>query len=76
TNSDAPTILARIRSGILLSLPTITMADFKKTPIVMVGSESSIPERMRAKMVGASEFVSKPIRPKSVLRTLITLGII
>lgn len=52
------------------------MADFKKTPIVMVGSESSIPERMRAKMVGASEFVSKPIRPKSVLRTLITLGII
>ena len=52
------------------------MADFKETPIVMVGSESSIPERMRAKMVGASEFLNKPINPKNVLKTLIELHMI
>ena len=52
------------------------MAEFKETPIVMVGSESSIPERMRAKMVGASEFLNKPIKPKNVLKTLIELHMI
>ncbi|MBE9065381.1 response regulator [Leptolyngbya cf. ectocarpi LEGE 11479] len=52
------------------------MSDFKKTPIVMVAGSNSVTERMRAKMVGASEFVSKPIKPKNVLKTLILLGMI
>ncbi|MDV3353186.1 response regulator [Leptolyngbyaceae cyanobacterium CCMR0082] len=52
------------------------ISGFKDTPIVMVGSENSLAERMRAKMVGASEFVSKPIKPKNVLKSLIELNMI
>lgn len=52
------------------------MADFKDIPIVMVGSGSSFAERMRAKMVGASGFLDKPLKPKKVLKTLIVLGVI
>ncbi|MEM7063012.1 MAG: response regulator [Cyanobacteria bacterium P01_B01_bin.77] len=52
------------------------MSDFKQTPIVMVAGGNSIAERMRAKLVGASEFVSKPIKPKNVLKTLILLDMI
>ena len=52
------------------------MSDFKEIPIVVVADSNSITERMRAKMVGASEFVSKPITPKNVLKTLIELHMI
>ena len=52
------------------------MSEFQETPIVMVGSGSGMAERMRAKMVGASEFMSQPIKPKNVLKTLIMLGAI
>ena len=51
------------------------MSDFKKTPIIIVGG-NSIAERMRAKMVGASEFLSQPVKPKTVLKSLIVLGVI
>ncbi|NEQ50126.1 MAG: response regulator [Leptolyngbya sp. SIO3F4] len=52
------------------------ISDFKETPIVMVSSGNNVADRMRAKMVGASEFVSKPIKPKTVLQTMISLGMI
>ncbi|MEM9264780.1 MAG: response regulator [Cyanobacteria bacterium P01_F01_bin.13] len=52
------------------------MPVFKETPIVMVADGGRIADRMRAKMVGASEFVSKPIKPKTVLQSLISLGMI
>ncbi len=52
------------------------MPDFKQTPIVIVGGGNSIAERMRAKMVGASEFLSKPLKAKKVLETLILLDMI
>lgn len=52
------------------------MSDFKDTPIVMVANGHSLAERMRAKMVGASEVLNKPIRPKNVLKTLIVLEMI
>ena len=52
------------------------MSVFQDTPIVIVGSGNSLTERMRAKMVGASEFVSKPIKPKNVLKTLISFNMI
>lgn len=44
---------------------------FKETPIVIVTNNNKIIDRMRAKMVGASDFLSKPIRAKSVLKILI-----
>ncbi|MBT9310592.1 response regulator [Leptothoe kymatousa] len=52
------------------------MPEFKETPIVMVGEGNSVTERMRAKMAGASDFLSKPFKPKNVLQTLISLGMI
>ena len=44
---------------------------FKETPVVIVTSNNKITDRMRAKMVGASDFLSKPITAKSVLKILI-----
>lgn len=44
---------------------------FKDTPIILVTNNNRIAERVRAKMVGASDFMSKPIRAKSVLKILI-----
>ena len=52
------------------------MPEFKETPIVMVGDGNGVTERMRAKMAGASEFLSNPFKPKTVLQTLISLGMI
>ncbi len=52
------------------------ISDFKETPIVMVADGHSITDRVRAKMVGASEVLSKPIKPKNVLKTLIMLEMI
>ena len=66
-----------VTNGYELCAQIRRLSGFKNTPIVMVGSSNnSMAERMRAKMVGVSEFVSKPIRPKTVLKTLIVLGII
>ena len=47
------------------------ISDFQDTPIIIVAEDHKIAERVRAKMAGASAFLSKPIRAKSVLRTLI-----
>ncbi|NEZ59428.1 response regulator transcription factor [Adonisia turfae] len=44
---------------------------FQNTPIIIVTNKNRIPERLRAKMVGASDFLSKPIKAKSVLEILI-----
>lgn len=52
------------------------MPEFKETPIVMVGDGNAVTERMRAKMAGASEYLSQPIKPKPVFKTLISLEVI
>ncbi|ESA34474.1 response regulator receiver protein [Leptolyngbya sp. Heron Island J] len=66
-----------VTNGYELCAQIRRLSGFKDTPIVMVGSgNNSVAERMRARMVGASEFLSKPIRPKTVLKTLIVLGVI
>ncbi len=43
----------------------------KNTPIVIVANTNRISAWIRAKMVGASDFVSKPIKAKSVLKLLL-----
>lgn len=69
-------LLMPVVNGYELCAQIRRMSNFKKTPIVIVAGGNSVTERMRAKLVGASEFVSKPIRPKNVLKTLILLGMI
>ncbi|ESA33190.1 response regulator containing a -like receiver domain protein and a ggdef domain protein [Leptolyngbya sp. Heron Island J] len=44
---------------------------FKDTPIVIVTNHNRMTDRMRAKIVGASDFLCKPIQAKSVLKVLI-----
>ena len=52
------------------------MSGFKDIPIAMVADGYRLADRMRCKMVGASDFLNKPIKPKNVLRTLIELQMI
>lgn len=46
------------------------MSAFRETPIVIVTNNDGIADRVRAKMVGASGFLGKPIRQKRVLKVL------
>lgn len=43
---------------------------FKRTPVVIVTSNDGIGDRVRAKFVGASGFIGKPIQAKKVSRML------
>ncbi len=43
------------------------MSNFKDLPIVILTGNDGIVDRVRAKMVGASEFLAKPIESKKVL---------
>ena len=43
---------------------------FKHTPIVIVTSNNGIVDRVRAKLVGSSGFLAKPIKPDKVLAVL------
>jgi len=40
------------------------------TPIIIITGKNGLVDRVRAKMVGASNFISKPIQPKKLLATL------
>ncbi|NEO92702.1 MAG: response regulator [Moorea sp. SIO3G5] len=44
---------------------------FRNTPIVILTGNDGIIDRVRAKMVGSSDFLSKPINPEEVLRVII-----
>ncbi|MGD1948661.1 MAG: response regulator [Leptolyngbyaceae cyanobacterium] len=44
---------------------------FKWTPIIIVTTSKKVSNRVRAKMVGASDFVSKPIKAQPILKALI-----
>ena len=41
---------------------------FKKTPVIIVTSNDGIADRVRAKIVGASGFMGKPIQEKRILK--------
>ncbi|MEM7065153.1 MAG: response regulator [Cyanobacteria bacterium P01_B01_bin.77] len=43
---------------------------FRKTPIVIVTNNDGVIDRVRAKVVGASDFVSKPIGEQRILRVI------
>jgi chemotaxis family two-component system response regulator PixG len=43
---------------------------FKDTPVIIVTSNDGIVDRVRAKMVGASGFLAKPIDSEKVLKVL------
>jgi len=43
---------------------------FKQTPIVILTGNDGIVDRVRAKMVGSTDFLSKPVNPDTVLQTI------
>jgi chemotaxis family two-component system response regulator PixG len=43
---------------------------FKHTPIVILTGNDGIVDRVRAKMVGSTDFLSKPVNPDTVLQTI------
>ncbi|UAJ73132.1 response regulator [Synechocystis sp. PCC 7339] len=43
---------------------------FKSTPIVILTGNDGIVDRVRAKMVGSTDFLSKPVNPDMVLQTI------
>jgi len=43
---------------------------FKNTPIVILTGNDGIVDRVRAKMVGSSDFLGKPVNPDQVLNTV------
>jgi CheY-like chemotaxis protein len=46
------------------------MSAFQNTPIIIVTSSDGIVDRVRARLVGSSGFISKPIEPEKVLPVL------
>ena len=44
---------------------------FTETPIIIVTNNDTLTDRVRARMVGASGFLSKPLKPKPVMKALI-----
>ena len=43
---------------------------FRNTPIVILTGNDGIVDRVRAKMVGASDFLSKPVKQEVVLEVI------
>jgi chemotaxis family two-component system response regulator PixG len=43
---------------------------FRQTPIIILTGNDGIVDRVRAKMVGSTEFISKPVDPEIVLDTI------
>ena len=46
------------------------VSSFKDTPIIILTGNDGIVDRVRAKMVGASDFISKPVKPETLLETI------
>lgn len=46
------------------------MTFFKDTPIVILTGNDGIVDRVRAKMVGSTDFISKPVDPEIVIGTI------
>ena len=44
--------------------------DIEDVPVVMVTSSSGLLNRVKAKVAGASDFISKPVQKKAVLKML------
>jgi chemotaxis family two-component system response regulator PixG len=44
---------------------------FRQTPIIILTGNDGIIDRVRAKMIGSTDFISKPVDPEIVLETIV-----
>ncbi|MDX2273295.1 MAG: response regulator [Cyanobacteriota bacterium] len=63
-------LIMPVANGYELCAQIRRMSAFKNTPIVILTGNDGIIDRMRAKMVGSTDFVAKPIDSQQVLQTL------
>lgn len=59
-----------VANGYELCAQIRRISAFKKTPVVIVTNNDGIADRVRAKVVGASGFMGKPIQKQKVLKVL------
>ena len=59
-----------VANGYELCAQIRRISAFKETPIVIVTNNNGIADRVRARIVGASGFLGKPIKEKRVLKVL------
>jgi two-component system, chemotaxis family, response regulator PixG len=59
-----------ITNGYELCAQIRRISAFKDTPVIILTSNDGIIDRLRAKMVGSSGFLAKPIEPEKVVTTL------
>ncbi|NER80146.1 MAG: response regulator [Leptolyngbya sp. SIO1D8] len=63
-------VLMPVLNGYEVCAQIRQISTFKDTPVIIVTSSDGIVDRVRAKLVGASDFLSKPITSEKVLATL------
>lgn len=52
-------------------MPNVTLIDrVKKVPIVMLTGRDGLVDRIRAQMVGATNYITKPFQPEQLLNTV------
>ncbi len=59
-----------VASGYEICSQIRRVSSLKTTPIVILTGSDGIVDRVRAKMVGASEFLGKPVQPSRVIETV------
>jgi chemotaxis family two-component system response regulator PixG len=63
-------LLMPITNGYELCAQIRRVSAFKETPVIIVTSSDGLIDRVRAKLVGASGFIAKPIEAQKVLNAL------
>ena len=63
-------LLMPVTNGYEVCAQIRRISAFRQTPVIIVTSSDGIVDRVRAKLVGSSGFISKPIEPDKVLTVL------
>lgn len=63
-------VLMPVLNGYEVCAQIRQISTFKTTPVIMVTSSDGIVDRVRAKLIGSTDFLAKPITSEKVLATL------
>jgi len=63
-------LLMPVINGYELCVYIRRIASLEKTPVIILSEKNGIVDRTRAKLAGATDFLTKPIPPEKLLETL------
>jgi two-component system, chemotaxis family, response regulator PixG len=63
-------LLMPIANGYEICAQIRRMAIFQNIPVIILTSNDGVIDRVRAKLVGATDFISKPVEPEKILATV------